>query len=80
MILSGYLVPLELFPGWLRTVTNALPFRYTVGFPVELVTGTIATDEALRQLAIQWAYVVGAAAVAMAAFRAGIRRFSAFGG
>jgi ABC-2 type transport system permease protein len=80
MILSGYLVPLELFPGWLRAITSALPFRYTVGFPVELVTGMVAPREALRELAIQWAYVAGTGVVAMVAFRAGMRRFSAYGG
>lgn len=80
MILSGYLVPLELFPGWLRALTDALPFRYAVGFPVELVIGMIGRGQALRQLAVQWAYVAGAGVVAMAAFRAGMRRFSAYGG
>jgi ABC-2 type transport system permease protein len=80
MILSGYLVPLEIFPGWLRSVTEVLPFRYTVGFPVELVTGMLSEREAVRQLGIQWAFVVATFALAMLAFRAGMKRFSAFGG
>ena len=39
MLLSGYLVPLELFPAWLRDLATALPFRYTLAFPVEVLTG-----------------------------------------
>jgi len=80
MILSGYLVPLELFPGWLRDVATALPFRYTIGFPVEVITGMLDREQALSQLAIQYGYAVVTGFGALAAFRAGIRRFSAFGG
>jgi ABC-2 type transport system permease protein len=80
MLLSGYLVPLELFPGWVRTLALALPFRYTLGFPAEVVVGLLDGREALRQLAVQWSYAAGAAVAAIFAFRAGIRRFGAFGG
>jgi ABC-2 type transport system permease protein len=80
MLLSGYLVPLELFPAGLRTVAHALPFRYTSAFPVEVLTGLLQGDAILRELAIQWAYVLGVGAAAIALFRAGVRRFSAFGG
>ena len=80
MLLSGYLVPLELFPPWLRAVTAALPFRYTVAFPVETLIGLLRMDEALRDLAVQWAYVAACAAAALVTWRAGIKRFSALGG
>lgn len=80
MLLSGYLLPLELFPPALAAVTHALPFRYTVAFPVELITGLIQGRAALVDLAVQWAYVAGSAVAAVVAFRAGIRRFSAYGG
>jgi len=30
MLLSGYLVPLELFPPALRGIAHVLPFRYTI--------------------------------------------------
>jgi len=80
MFLSGYLIPLDLFPPALRAVASALPFRYTVAFPVEIITGAIRGRAALHGLAVQWAYVAVAFVVARLSFRAGIRRFSAFGG
>jgi ABC-2 type transport system permease protein len=80
MLLSGYLVPLELFPPTLRAVTSALPFRYTVAFPVEVITGLIQGRAALFDLAVQWTYVFGSGAVALLTFRAGIRRYAAYGG
>ncbi len=80
MLLSGYLVPLELFPAALRGVIHALPFRYVIAFPVEIFTGTLRGEAIVGELGIQWAYVLGAGAAAILAFRSGVKRFSAFGG
>lgn len=80
MFLSGYLLPLELFPPAVRAVTDVLPFRFMVAFPVETLLGMIAPVEVARQLAIQWGFVLLIAGLAVAAWRAGLRRFGAFGG
>lgn len=80
MLLSGYLVPLELFPSWVRTVADVLPFRYTLGFPVEILIGMSSDAAIARGLAVQFAYAGGAAVVALALWRAGVRRYGAFGG
>jgi ABC-2 type transport system permease protein len=80
MLLSGYLVPLELFPTWVRGLADLLPFRYTLGFPVEILIGMSSDADIGRGLAIQFAYGAAAAAVALALWRAGVRRFGAFGG
>jgi ABC-2 type transport system permease protein len=79
-VLSGYLVPLELFPGWLRDASLVLPFRFMVSFPVELLTGRIPEADVLYGLAIQWAWVLASLALALGMWRAGLRRFAAFGG
>lgn len=80
MVFSGYLVPLDLFPAGVRAVADALPFRYVIAFPVEIATGALTGADMLRPLAIQWAFVVGSAALSLAVFQAGVRRFAAFGG
>jgi ABC-2 type transport system permease protein len=80
MVLSGYLVPLPLFPGWLVTLSNALPFRYTVGFPVELAIGMLEPRRALFELGVQWAYAAVTMILAIIAWRRGVARFAAFGG
>jgi ABC-2 type transport system permease protein len=80
MLLSGYLVPLELFPSWVRNVADVLPFRYTLGFPVEILIGMSTDATIARGLAIQLAYCAGSAVMALWAWRAGVRRFGAFGG
>lgn len=80
MVLAGYLVPIELFPSWLSDLARVLPFRYSLAFPVELITGLLDPGRALTELAVQWAFAVASAAAALVAWRAGVRRFSAFGG
>jgi ABC-2 type transport system permease protein len=79
-VFSGYMVPLPLFPDWLIGVSSALPFRYSMGFPVELAIGMLEPRQALIELGVQWAYVAVTMAAALAAFRRGVARFGAFGG
>jgi ABC-2 type transport system permease protein len=56
-VLSGYLVPLELMPGWVSRMADWLPFRYMLGAPVELLIGKADRASALQDLAIQYGYV-----------------------
>jgi ABC-2 type transport system permease protein len=79
-ILSGYLVPLEALPQWVRRAADVLPFRFMLGFPVETLVGLLSRQQALVGLAAQWGYVALAGALALLVWRTGLRRFSAFGG
>jgi ABC-2 type transport system permease protein len=79
-VFSGYLYPLDLFPGWLAAAAKWMPFRYQLGLPVELMTGAHTVSEALPLLATQWAWAAGFAAFSLLLWRSGVRRFQAFGG
>ena len=79
-VLSGYLVPLDLFPGALRKLAAVLPFRFQLSFPVELMLGRWSRVEALELLAAQWAYVLVFLLVTRVAWRSGIRHYAAYGG
>ena len=79
-VFSGYLVPLDLFPGWLTALARALPFRYMLAFPVEMVIGMQSRARALQEIGVQWLFVGLLAAAALGAWKLGLRRFAAFGG
>jgi len=79
-VLSGYILPLEIFPPWLAHAARFLPFRYVLAFPVEMIIGMTPRGQALVELGIQWLFVAGLALAARGAWRAGIRRYSAVGG
>jgi ABC-2 type transport system permease protein len=79
-ILSGYLVPLDLFPSAVRQLAVALPFRFQLSYPVELMLGRCTRMEALELLAAQWAYVLVFLLVTRVAWRSGLRHYAAYGG
>lgn len=80
VLLSGYVVPLSLFPPWVRALASVLPFRYTLAFPVEAIIGMLDRRAALENLAVQWFFVALSAVGALALFRRGVRKWQAFGG
>ena len=79
-VLSGYVVPLELFPPQLAAAVHALPFRFMLAVPVENVIGLMTREQALSAVAVQWVYVLGFALGAAGLWRLGLRRFAAYGG
>ncbi|HJL19539.1 MAG TPA: ABC-2 family transporter protein [Sandaracinaceae bacterium LLY-WYZ-13_1] len=79
-VFSGYLVPVALFPEWLRWLPAWMPFVYQLGFPVDLMTGALSFEEAARQLALQWAWVAVITLLASVLWKRGLRRYGAFGG
>jgi ABC-2 type transport system permease protein len=79
-IFSGYLIPLEVLPGWVSKLAAVLPFRFMLAFPVEALIGLLSPAQALRQLGVQWLYVAVTGVLALRVWRAAVRRFGAFGG
>ena len=79
-ILSGYLIPLDLFPPAVRSISLALPFRFQLSYPVELMLGRWTRGEALELLGAQWAYVAVFAIATRVAWRSGLRHYAAYGG
>lgn len=79
-VMSGYLVPLALFPPLVRDLPYWLPFRYQLGFPVELWTGALDEDAIVRQLGAQWCWVALLAGLAALVWQRGLARFSAVSG
>jgi ABC-2 type transport system permease protein len=79
-VLSGYLIPLELFPPWLQKATALLPFRFQLGFPVETLLGHLSREQALSQLGEQGLWVLGWGALLSWIWRAGMRRYQSYGG
>jgi len=76
---SGQLAPLALLPGPLQLVAQVLPFRWTVGFPVELLLGRLTPQQALVGMAIQLAWLVVGLVLLRFVWRAGVRAYAAVG-
>jgi ABC-2 type transport system permease protein len=79
-VLSGYLIPVDLFPPAVRVVLDYLPFRYQIGLPVELMVGAHGRAEALSLVGRQWIFVLVTAWIVRLLWRRGLARFAAYGG
>ena len=79
LFLSGQIAPLALLPGAVRTAGMILPFRWTVGFPVELLLGRLSRMQALEGMAAQLAWIGLCLLVLRVVWRAGVRAYGAVG-
>jgi viologen exporter family transport system permease protein len=80
MLLSGRLVPLKLMPGWVQTLADFLPFKWSFGFPIETLVGHISTRSLLLGLGGQAIWIGIGFLLFRVAWTAAIKRFSAVGG
>ena len=79
LFLAGQIAPLTLFPRWIQVLADILPFRWMLGFPVELVLGRLTQLQALAGLGAQAAWVVISLVLVRLIWRAGVRAYSAVG-
>jgi ABC-2 type transport system permease protein len=79
-LLAGIVAPVWMLPSGLQLAANILPFRFMVGFPIEILMGQVSGLDLL----IGFGYQVLWAAVAIIAsalvWRLGLRRYTAIGG
>lgn len=79
-LLAGQVAPTVLLPGILGTVSSFLPFRYMLGFPVEVLSGMLPFTEVIKGMCIQAFWLVAVVILQKVVYNRGIRRYSAIGG
>jgi len=79
-LLAGQVAPTRLLPGALQTAATVLPFRYMVGFSVEVLTGQLSSIQMWTGFALQAGWLAVALALFAILWRVGIKRHSAVGG
>jgi len=79
LFFSGQIAPLAVLPRPLQVVATILPFRWTVGFPVELVLGRLTTAQIVTGFAAQAAWLAAAAVLLKFAWRFSVKKYSAVG-
>ena len=78
-VLSGYLLPLDLMPGWIATVARFTPFPSMLAAPVTMLTRELTSGQIAELLGTQLGWAAGMVALALAVWRVGVRRFEAVG-
>lgn len=78
--LSGHMIPLDLLPGWTRTLVDIMPFKYLAYFPCAVALGKYTHWQMGRELLIEAGWVVVLLAANRGVFSRGLRRYGAYGG
>ncbi len=79
LFFSGQIAPLAVLPRPLQVAATVLPFRWTIGFPVELALGRLTPAQILSGFGAQAGWLLAAAAILRFAWRASVKRYSAVG-
>jgi ABC-2 type transport system permease protein len=79
-LLAGQVAPVMLLPGPVNTLAVLQPFRYMVGFPVEILTGQLDASGITLGLAIQAGWLAAALVLSGVTWIQGVKRYSAVGG
>jgi ABC-2 type transport system permease protein len=78
-LLSGFVVPLTLFPPGLRRFAHVLPFRSMVSLPIEILMGRIGWGEIAGGLLVGISWMLVALLIYRVLWRHGLRRYEAVG-
>ncbi len=78
--LSGTIFPLDILPAWMQPFIKWSPFTYEMFFPVQVAMQRIKGPALWEGLAIQAGWVIIYFAAATLVWRAGVRKYQAFGG
>lgn len=79
-LLAGVVAPVLLLPGPLQQAAILLPFRYMIGFPVEVLTGQLAATQIWLGFALQAGWMGVALLLFVKVWRAGLKHYAAIGG
>jgi ABC-2 type transport system permease protein len=80
LLLSGFLIPLAMFPDALRDATYLLPFASMVAIPLDVFLGKLNGTDLLAALALQAFWVVAMLLLGRAMLAAALRKLVVQGG
>jgi len=78
-LLSGWLIPIDLFPPAVTHALSGLPFRYCLSFPIEITLGRLSFEQIGAGLAIQYAWAAAFIVLFRLMWKRGLRHYGAVG-
>lgn len=79
-LLAGQIAPTALLPEALQSAATVLPYRYLLGFPIELLLGKLSGPEVWQGFAWQLGWLAAVIALYRLIWRRGLRHYTAVGG
>jgi ABC-2 type transport system permease protein len=79
LFLSGRIAPIDLLPDPIQLLANALPFRWAIAFPVELMLGRLTPEQIWNGFIMQGVWLLIGILLIKITWRAGVKKYSAVG-
>lgn len=79
-LLAGQVAPISLFPGFIRSIALALPYRYMLSFPIEVLMGKVNGTDLLYGFGVQVCWVAALFMLHHFVNKYGVKRYTATGG
>ncbi len=79
ILLGGQFAPLDVLPDTMATVSRALPFYWTLGYPAELAIGRAPLADIWIAIAVLGAWSIALYTLVQPVWRAGTRAYEAVG-
>ena len=76
---SGELMPLDIFPGVLRVISEVLPFQYMLFFPIKIFQGSLSGRQIFTGAAVAIFWTIGLFFLLKFLWRKGLKRYEAIG-
>ncbi len=80
LLLSGGIFPLSIFGNSFETVSEWLPFLYTIQFPVNIITNKLSVYEIGSGILMQLMWIGVSTCIGYSFWKRGLRRYMAVGG
>lgn len=79
-VCSGSVFPLDFFPEIIQHLAKLFPFHLMIDKPFKIFLGLLTTNECIKILLSQLAWIAGLYVVMKIIFRLGVRRYHSIGG
>lgn len=80
LIFAGQLIPTILLPDFIKKISFVLPYRYMLGFPIELLLGKLDNQGILFGIGVQLVWLVIVIGLYSVIWRKGIKHYTSIGG
>lgn len=79
-LLGGQVAPNAMLPDLIQIISLVLPFRYMLGFPVEVLMGKLTPQELVVGFSMQTFWCLAACSLYLVMWRQGLKRYTAVEG
>lgn len=77
--LSGLILPINLFPGWMYSLAQATPYPYMLYYPISAFIGVYNANELTNIIFLQFGWIAGLFLINKHMWKSGLKKFSGVG-